>query len=143
MQVHLETPRTMRHPPELDPFLRTSPPSPRYALLINPFHPKDPHASFGKHVLTPTLALTAWRRRPERAAAVLPYLDMSCFYKQSNRLWPFLIRHRLTHALWRPLVEASRRRHLAGRRRLARLNRAGGIAPQAFPPLGMQEERAS
>ena len=30
----------------------------RYALLINPFYPKDPHASFGKHVLTPTLALT-------------------------------------------------------------------------------------
>jgi radical SAM superfamily enzyme YgiQ (UPF0313 family) len=31
----------------------------RYALLINPFYRKDPHASFGKHVLTPTLALTA------------------------------------------------------------------------------------
>ena len=30
----------------------------RYALLLNPFYPKDPHASFGKHVLTPTLALT-------------------------------------------------------------------------------------
>ena len=33
---------------------------PRYALLINPFYPKDPHASFGKHVLTPTLALTSF-----------------------------------------------------------------------------------
>jgi radical SAM superfamily enzyme YgiQ (UPF0313 family) len=32
---------------------------PRHALLINPFYPKDPHASFGKHVLTPTLALTS------------------------------------------------------------------------------------
>ena len=32
----------------------------RYALLINPFYPKDPHASFGKHVLTPTLALTSF-----------------------------------------------------------------------------------
>ena len=31
----------------------------RHALLINPFYPKDPHASFGKHVLTPTLALTS------------------------------------------------------------------------------------
>jgi radical SAM superfamily enzyme YgiQ (UPF0313 family) len=31
----------------------------RYALLINPFYPKDPHASFGKHVLTPSLALTS------------------------------------------------------------------------------------
>jgi radical SAM superfamily enzyme YgiQ (UPF0313 family) len=28
-------------------------------LLLNPFYPKDPHASFGKHVLTPTLALTS------------------------------------------------------------------------------------
>lgn len=28
-------------------------------MLINPFYPKDPHASFGKHVLTPTLALTS------------------------------------------------------------------------------------
>src|SRR5436190_16447534 len=32
---------------------------PRFALLVNPFYPKDPHASFGKHVLTPTLALTS------------------------------------------------------------------------------------
>jgi len=31
----------------------------RYALLINPFYRKDPHASFAKHVLTPTLALTS------------------------------------------------------------------------------------
>src|SRR5215831_142651 len=31
----------------------------RYALLINPFYAKDPHASFGKHVLTPSLALTS------------------------------------------------------------------------------------
>jgi radical SAM superfamily enzyme YgiQ (UPF0313 family) len=33
---------------------------PRYALLINPFYAKDPSASFGKHVLTPTLALTSF-----------------------------------------------------------------------------------
>ncbi len=33
---------------------------PRYALLINPFYPKDPNASFGKHVLTPSLALTSF-----------------------------------------------------------------------------------
>jgi radical SAM superfamily enzyme YgiQ (UPF0313 family) len=31
-----------------------------YALLINPFYPKDPNASFGKHVLTPSLALTSF-----------------------------------------------------------------------------------
>src|SRR5207237_2676535 len=31
----------------------------RHVVLINPFYPKDPHASLGKHVLTPTLALTS------------------------------------------------------------------------------------
>lgn len=49
----------MREPP---PLVQDSPCGPqrqRHALLINPFYPKDPHASFGKHVLTPTLALTS------------------------------------------------------------------------------------
>lgn len=41
------------------PDTATSPPRKNFALLINPFYPKDPHASFGKHVLTPTLALTS------------------------------------------------------------------------------------
>ncbi len=49
----------MREPPLLDPFARPGAPAPRHALLINPFYPKDPHASFGKHVLTPSLALTS------------------------------------------------------------------------------------
>jgi radical SAM superfamily enzyme YgiQ (UPF0313 family) len=49
----------MREAPRLDPDLRTEPPQPKVALLINPFYPKDPHASFGKHVLTPSLALTS------------------------------------------------------------------------------------
>ena len=48
----------MRVAPALDPDLRTGPPAPRHALLINPFYPKDSHASFEKHVLTPTLTLT-------------------------------------------------------------------------------------
>jgi radical SAM superfamily enzyme YgiQ (UPF0313 family) len=39
--------------------MQTGPVRPRYALLINPFYPKDPNASFGKHVLTPSLALTS------------------------------------------------------------------------------------
>ena len=46
--------------------MHTAPPFPTHPgplachaiLLINPFYPKDLHASFGKHVLTPTLALT-------------------------------------------------------------------------------------
>ena len=45
--------------PRLDPDAIPGPMRRRYALLINPFYRKDPHASFGKHVLTPTLALTA------------------------------------------------------------------------------------
>ena len=61
-----------------------------------------------------------WRRRPEQAAAVPPYLAMSILYKRSNPLWHFLIRHRLTGAAWRPLVEVTRRRHLRFRRRLER-----------------------
>src|SRR3954467_3231904 len=52
-------PRDMRVAPLLSPSVVPAPPKPRYALLINPFYPKDPHASFGKHVLTPTLALTS------------------------------------------------------------------------------------
>src|SRR5438093_13096987 len=52
-------PKEMRLAPKLDDSLWPGPVRPRYALLINPFYPKDPHASFGKHVLTPTLALTS------------------------------------------------------------------------------------
>ena len=51
--------RDMRVAPRLDPDRRTAPPRPRHALLINPFYPKDFDASFGKHALTPTLALTS------------------------------------------------------------------------------------
>jgi radical SAM superfamily enzyme YgiQ (UPF0313 family) len=52
-------PRELRVAPALDPALRSGPVRARYALLLNPFYPKDPHASFGKHVLTPSLALTS------------------------------------------------------------------------------------
>ena len=44
-------------------------PQPRAALLINPFYAKSPHGSFGKHVLTPTLALTSVARRHAAALA--------------------------------------------------------------------------
>lgn len=50
----------MSRPPFLDPSIAAAPVEPRYALLINPFYAKDPNASFGKHVLTPTLALTSF-----------------------------------------------------------------------------------
>jgi radical SAM superfamily enzyme YgiQ (UPF0313 family) len=59
-----------------------------------------------------------WRRRPQDTNAVLPYLAMSYLYKRSNLFWHFLIRYRLTAAVWRPLVEITRRRHLQFRRTL-------------------------
>jgi hypothetical protein len=53
-------PPEMSRPPVLDPSAPANPVEPRYALLINPFYRKDPNASFGKHALTPTLALTSF-----------------------------------------------------------------------------------
>jgi radical SAM superfamily enzyme YgiQ (UPF0313 family) len=71
-----------------------------------------------------------WRRRPADPAAVPAYLAMSYLYKRSNRFWYFLIRHRMTGLVWRPLVEATRQRHLRFRERLARSeSAAAGIAP--------------
>lgn len=53
-------PREMREAPLLDPSPPRGAPVARYfALLINPFYPKDPYTSFVKHVLTPSLALTS------------------------------------------------------------------------------------
>jgi len=60
-----------------------------------------------------------WRRRPRGRSAVLPYLAMSCLYKRSNRFWRLLIKHRRVHAVWSPLVQWTRLRHLDFRRRLA------------------------
>lgn len=67
-----------------------------------------------------------WRRRPATRSQVLPYLAMSVLYKRSNWLWPFLIRHRLVHRVWHPLVEMSRRRHMRFRQRWLR--------PDSGPP---------
>jgi radical SAM superfamily enzyme YgiQ (UPF0313 family) len=61
-----------------------------------------------------------WRRRPTDWRAVLPYLAMSYLYKRSNFLWHLLIKYRLTHSAWRPLVELTRRRHLRFREQLVR-----------------------
>jgi radical SAM superfamily enzyme YgiQ (UPF0313 family) len=70
-----------------------------------------------------------WRRRPQDVRAVLPYLAMSYLYKRSNRIWRQLIRRQLTAAVWRPLVEWTRRRHVRFRRRLA----AGDLHPLHSP----------
>src|SRR5690349_14539528 len=59
LMADLFLPKGMRIAPALDPQKKAPLPTPRYALLINPFYRKDPHASFGKHVLTPSLALTS------------------------------------------------------------------------------------
>jgi radical SAM superfamily enzyme YgiQ (UPF0313 family) len=69
-----------------------------------------------------------WQRRPHDWRAVLPYLAMSYLYKRSNRFWHFLIRHQLTAAVWRPLVECTRRRHLGFRRRLENANESNPLA---------------
>ena len=61
-----------------------------------------------------------WRRRPAETSAVPAYLAMAYLYKRSNWLWHALIKGRLVHACWAPLVELSRRRHLSFRRRLRR-----------------------
>ena len=53
-------PRAMAEPPKLPTHFPPRPCIPHSALLINPFYPKDANASFGKHVLTPTLALTSF-----------------------------------------------------------------------------------
>jgi radical SAM superfamily enzyme YgiQ (UPF0313 family) len=70
-----------------------------------------------------------WARRPRDPEAVLPYLAMSYLYKRSNRIWAFLIRHRLTAAVWRPLVEWTRRRHVRFRHRLEAKDARHRVAP--------------
>jgi radical SAM superfamily enzyme YgiQ (UPF0313 family) len=54
-----------------------------------------------------------WRRRPEDRPEWPSYFAGAYLYKHTNWLWPFLIRHRLVHSAWRPLVELARRRHMA------------------------------
>ncbi len=78
-----------------------------------------------------------WRRRPHDPRAVLPYLAMSYLYKRSNLLWHFLIRHRLTATVWRPLVEWTRRRHLRFRRRLEAAGEAPDLRAAAVVTAGV------
>ncbi len=51
-------PDKMKNAPQLDNTYYPKEISHGNILLINPFYPKHPYSSFGKHVLTPTLALT-------------------------------------------------------------------------------------
>lgn len=52
-------PAAMALAPELEPHAGPRQVEQRLALLLNPFYPKSPYGSFGKHVLTPSLALTS------------------------------------------------------------------------------------
>src|SRR5262249_42858193 len=59
-----------------------------------------------------------WRRRPADWRAMAPYLAMSYLYKRSNRFWHLLIKHDLVHAVWSPMVELTRLRHVRFRKEL-------------------------
>ncbi|MCX7047987.1 MAG: radical SAM protein [Candidatus Sumerlaeota bacterium] len=74
-----------------------------------------------------------WRRRPAAAVAIPGYLAMSLLYKKMNFLWPTLIRLRLTRAVWRPLVECARRRHVRWRQRAFRDSASAGICLPVAP----------
>jgi radical SAM superfamily enzyme YgiQ (UPF0313 family) len=77
-----------------------------------------------------------WFRRPAAPSEWPAYFAGACLYKHANRLWPFLIRHQLVHAAWRPLVELARRRHMGTRRRLLRaepITHPDGMAPDGVP----------
>ncbi len=74
-----------------------------------------------------------WRRRPRAVSAVPTYLAGSYLYKRANRLWYFLIRHRLVRQVWWPLVELTRVRHLAFRRRLLRATGSTADSVRAMP----------
>lgn len=77
-----------------------------------------------------------WRRRPADWRAVAPYLAMSYLYKRSNVLWRLLIRRQLVHAVWRPLVELTRLRHVRFRAELAARD-APGTAPGSVVAAGV------
>ncbi len=66
-----------------------------------------------------------WRRRPADWRSVAPYLAMSYLYKRSNRFWHLLIKHRVVHAAWRPMVELTRLRHVRFRKELEAMKAPG------------------
>ncbi|HRI65421.1 MAG TPA: radical SAM protein [Polyangium sp.] len=74
-----------------------------------------------------------WERRPSDPEAILPYLGMSYLYKRSNLIWHLLIRSKLTHKVWSPLVEWTRRRHVTFRERLAALPIESPLGHDAEP----------
>jgi radical SAM superfamily enzyme YgiQ (UPF0313 family) len=68
-----------------------------------------------------------WARRPHDPTAVAPYLGMAVLYKRMNPLWRLLIQNRMVHSVWKPLVHATRLRHLRYRARLEREGPVPGV----------------
>jgi radical SAM superfamily enzyme YgiQ (UPF0313 family) len=83
-----------------------------------------------------------WHRRPEDWRAIPSYMAGSYLYKRSNRLWSLLIRKRLVHRAWKPLVELSRRRHLRFRKRLTAQGSVLGVPERALGEQGPRGIRA-
>ena len=78
-----------------------------------------------------------WQRRPEQPSTALAYLARTYLYKRSNRLWEFLIRHRLVHTVWRPLVEVTRWQRFRSAAALERKVEPALAFPQEAPlPTG-------
>ena len=77
-----------------------------------------------------------WRRRPANLRAVPAYLAMAYLYKRANPMWRLLIRHRLTAAVWRPMLAWSRWEHLRFRRRLAERPEVSPAAGESPPAAG-------
>jgi hypothetical protein len=70
-----------------------------------------------------------------RSAASAPMaLGMAVLYKRCTGLWKMLIRHRLTHAVWAPLVHVTRLRHLRYRRLLEEQGVAKGALLSMIRP---------
>lgn len=76
-----------------------------------------------------------WRRKPAELSALPAYFAGCYLYKRSNRLWRFLIKHQQVHTVWRPLVEVTRLRHLAFRRRLAAQSETGAFPARCASPF--------
>ena len=59
---------------------------------------------------------------------------MSYLYKRSNRFWHLLIKHDLVHAVWSPLVEVTRLRHVHYRKCLAESTDWPQVRGRSFLP---------
>ncbi len=76
-------PPHMSQPPYLNPATKAGPVKKQSALLVNPFYPKDPNASFGKHVPI-GLKKTVWS--VPRSIFLRPIRRRRCFDKWKPRV---------------------------------------------------------